>query len=96
MHQRTSHCGSIKLDTIREQINSDQQYLDLIKIIEDGFPDHKDLTPQHIQPFWPLQEELYTNKNVVYIAGKPLIPTSLRPKILHELHLGHQGTSTMK
>ena len=96
MHQNLSLCRSIKLNTIREHVNRDQQYIDLIETIENGFPNRKELTLEHLQPFWSLREELYTNKNIVYIAGKPLIPKSLRSQLLNELHLSHQGVSTMK
>jgi len=52
--------------------------------------------PPDLHEFWPLREELYTNRDTIFVAGKPLIPKSLRKDLLIELHLGHQGISTMK
>ena len=91
-----STIASIKLSSIYEHINQDNQYKELLVLIERGFPEKKELTPKTLQEFWPLRHELYTIRKVVFIAGKPLIPKTLRKDILRELHLGHHGISMMK
>ena len=88
--------ASIKLSTICNHARNDVQYRNLIVLIENGFPNRKELTPDDLHEFWSLRDELYTNRDTIFVAGKPLIPRSLRKDLLDELHLGHQGVSTMK
>ena len=88
--------SSISFDTIVDHASKDEQYNQLVSLIEKGFPEDKTATPKTLHDFWPLRKELYTLQNIVFIANKPLIPKSLRRDILHELHLGHQGVSMMK
>ena len=91
-----STVASIKFSTITEHAKQDDQYNALLDLIEQGFPEKKELAPRNLQEFWPLRQELYAVRRIVFIAGKPLIPRTLRRDILQELHLGHQGTSMMK
>lgn len=87
---------AIKLKTIREYGRTDKQYQDLRALIETGFPERKTSTPLHLQEFWPINTELYTKDEVIFVDGRPLIPKPLRKILLIELHIGHQGIASMK
>ena len=43
-----------------------------------------------------MREELYVINGLVFIEGRVLIPKSLRLTVIEELHIGHQGVSSMK
>ena len=86
----------IKLSTIREHGHKDTQYWDLINMIQQGFPDRKSLLPNHLHEFWTMRNDLYTNNYTIFIAGRPLIPKSLRRPLLDQLHIGHQGVAAVK
>ena len=45
--------------------------------------------PQNLREFWPYRDELTYENNMVIKGNQILIPTSLRPDILKDLHISH-------
>ena len=68
----------------------------LINAINQGFPHKGPLTKPDIHDFWELQNWLSTDRGLVLMHGRIVIPKSLRTKILHCLHAAHQGVDGMK
>lgn len=87
---------TIRLDTIRKHAQNDQNYRHLCQLIEEEFPTYKESVPPNLLKFWSLRERLYTSNDMIFTKGIPLIPKSLRTRMLDELHIGHQGVSSMK
>ena len=84
---------TIKLSTINEHCSADRQFINLRKLIQEGFPPNKSSLPHHLREFWPMRDDLYATGNLVFIRGTPLIPKSLRRGILEELHIGIEAST---
>ena len=87
---------TIRLETIRKHAQTDQNYRHLCQLIEAGFPTNKESVAPNLLEFWSLRERLYTRNDLIFSKGIPLVPKSLRQRLLDELHVGHQGVSSMK
>ena len=59
-HVRLSEKG---LDTIREASHNDDTFTKLVKVIHQGWPEHKRDVQPSIRMYWPYRDELVTNNN---------------------------------
>jgi len=84
------------LNKILEHSATDHQYKVLLDTLLSGFPDDRQSLPPEIKEFWSMRNDLYVLENLIFSAGRPFIPKSMRPHLLAELHIGHQGVNTMK
>ena len=83
---------SFRLQTVRTAAEDDVQYQDLKRQINSGFPDNKKSLPENLREFWSVHHDLTVADDGFILYGvRLLIPTSLRPQILEELHKGHRG-----
>ena len=83
-------------DHIQVSGRSDNLYTKLIHAINQGFSHKCSLTKPDICDFWEVQHQLSTDRGLVLMDGRIIIPKSLRTKILHHLHAAHQGVDSMK
>ena len=81
-------------DLEREATN-DREYNTLLSTVIKGFPKGRDILDPNLKPYWNVRDKLSFNKNLVYMDGRIVIPSKLRPQILKDLHSAHQGTSSM-
>ena len=88
--------GPVHMKRVMDVSTHDREYQDLLQIIRNGFPGRKNDVPINLREFWPLREELYTVKELVFLQGKVLIPQQFRKLLLDYLHEGHQGIVAMK
>ena len=88
--------GPVHMKRVLDVSTHDREYQDLLQTIRNGFPGQKNDVPINLREFWPLREELYTVKELVFLQGKVLIPQPLRKLLLDYLHEGHQGIVAMK
>ena len=49
------------------------------------------MLPQELHPYWNFWDELSVKDGLVTKSSKLCIPSSLRRKILEQIHEGHQG-----
>lgn len=61
----------------------------------DGWPE-KPPKDDEMRPFWEKRDALSVDKNCLLWGHRIVIPTSIRPTVLHELHHSHFGTTRMK
>ena len=83
-------------DHIRASGRSDNLFPKLIHAINQGFSHKRSLTEPDIRDFWEVRHRLSTDRGLVLMDGRIVIPKSLRTKILHCLHAIHQGVDGMK
>ena len=84
------------MNDLKEATVADKTIQELLNLLQSGFPFYgRSLSPP-IRPYLPLADALYGVDGVLMINGRIVIPTSLRPNILHLLHAAHQGTDRMK
>ena len=88
---------SFQINRIREHAVNDDQYTQLSQLLNTGgFPYNRNETPQELWDFWSMRNDLYVIKDIIFAAGRPLIPRNMRQTMLEELHIGHQGVNAMK
>ena len=85
-----------KLKEIKEETRKDETMQTLVKIINEGWPSHKDHLPSSLKPLWNYRDELTEVEGVVFKSDKIFIPSSLRENILQKTHQSHMGIERSK
>lgn len=78
-------------DNIREETLRDTTLKTLSQVIFTGWPDDIKALPTCIRDFWGYRDELAIENGIVFKGRQVLIPETVRPEILKQLHVGHQG-----
>ena len=89
-----SSTGSIlptRLQDLHDNAAEDPAYQDLHTIILNGFPAHRHQLPESCKQFWAIKEHLSIDDGLIVYGSQLLIPRTMRPKVLADLHEAHQG-----
>ena len=90
------HAMAITWDRVKEATSSDTNMLQLLNLIDTGFPPTRETTPTELQPCYQARDHLIsTFDRVVLYKHRIAIPTSRRPHVLFVLHSAHQGVTSM-
>ena len=84
----------LKLDLIRQATLNDDNLTVLKRVILDGWPDKKELTPQCIHHYWVFRDELSVCDNIIFRGCRVLIPKATRPMMLQRIHASHTGAES--
>ena len=79
-----------RLEEIRKQQQQDEVCQQLAEYCKTGWPDRSRLSGV-TKKFYPVATELSVEKGLLLRGNRLVIPTSLRPEVLSQLHVGHQG-----
>ena len=98
-----SQFRAVTWDIVKKATAEDPIMLELIQMIDRGFPDIKSKLPESLQPYWTVRHQLSTVGGVVLITdytdsilvNRIIIPTPLRHEVLQSLHAAHQGVTSM-
>ena len=91
-----SDATAISPDHIRAAGRKDTQYTTLINAIGQGFPNKRQMTVPAIREYWEVRHRLSTDKGLILMDRRVVIPTAQRKDILRCLHSAHQGVVGMK
>ena len=83
--------SSNKLDNIHEETRKDPTIKVLMHYIGTGWPCECRRLPQELHPYWNFREDLSVEDGLVTKSSRLLIPSTLRWKVLEQIHDGHQG-----
>ena len=86
----------ISLDLIHTSSQNDQNYTTLVNSIEQGFPNRHSLIKPMIYNFWEVWHLLSTDRGLLLMKGRIVVPKSLKGKISRYLHSVHQGVVCIK
>ena len=67
----------------------------LVATINNGWPDSKEETPNHIKTFHPYRDELAVYENLVFRGMTVVVPRTLRRIIIDNLHRSHLGVDSL-
>ena len=87
---------AVTWELVKEECLTDSTSIELVAMIDDGFPDSRTEVPAHLKTFWPMRHELHHLEGVPFHNNKMYIPKSLRVEVLDCLHSAHQGEVGMK
>ena len=91
----TERLFRVTWDDIKSETEYDEKMLKLKAFISNGFPASKGEMPALIRCFWECRDGLRIHDGVVIYNDRIVIPASLRPLIVENLHSAHQGTASM-
>ena len=74
---------------------SDPNMVQLISIIESGFPEFHHELPPAFREYHQFRDHLYTAHGILLYKPRTVIPTSLCQHVLTVLHLAHQSMTSM-
>ena len=77
-----------RLQQIRESLKQDDTCKQVMQFCAEGWP--KKVTGP-VRQYLPVSSELTVQEGLLLRGTRLVIPTSMRPDILHHLHVGHQG-----
>lgn len=86
---------AVTWERVRSESLKDQEIGQLIDLIQHGFPNEKSKIPNVIREYWGFRDELSVFDGVVLYKDRIVIPSSLRSRVLENLHSAHQGTCGM-
>ena len=85
-----------RIAQIKEETAKDETLLLLRSIITQGWPDTRSDYPVYLYAFWNYRDELTVADGVILKGTRILIPKSLQPDVLQQLHYAHQGAEQCK
>ena len=90
------HIDNLRLQELRKLADDDQEYQQIRQYIRNGFPQHRHQLPDQYRRYWNIRSQLTLDDGLIVCGCRLLIPSAMRPKVLHELHASHQGTVRTK
>ena len=90
------HEHNLRLQEVYDYASNDQEYQDLLQLIQTGFPDHKGDLPSNLKKFWGSKGHLSVEDGLLVYGCRLFIPTKFRHTILKRLHEAHQGITRSK
>ena len=83
--------SSTEIELIHEETSKDPTLTLLRHYIHMGWPiDHR-MLPQELHTFWNYREDLSMENGLITKGARLLIPSTLRRKVLEQIHDGHLG-----
>ena len=83
--------SSNELDIICEETRKDPTIKLLMLYISTGWPCECRRLPQELHPYWNFREDLSVEDGLVTKGSRLLIPSTLKWKVMEQIHEGHQG-----
>ena len=95
IRQDTQDIGTISWSLLASETASDTALSSLLKLIKQGTPNLA-RNNRSLAPLWPICESVYAQEGVLLYQDRVIVPSSLRSRVLQNLHAAHQGTSMME
>ena len=86
---------AVTWDRVREETASDPVMTQLYNIVQSGFNIPQENLPPDLTPYHRFRDCLSTIDGVIIYKNRVVIPATLRPEILENLHSAHQGVTSM-
>ena len=83
--------SSTEIDLIHEETSKDPTFTLLRHYIDMGWPNDHRMLPQELHTFWNYREDLSMENGLITKGAKLLILSTLRKKVLEQIHDGHLG-----
>ena len=83
--------SSTEIELIHEETSKDPTLTLLRHYIHMGWPNDHRMLPQELHIFWNYREDLSMENRLITKGARLLIPSTLRKKVLEQIHNGHLG-----
>ena len=92
----TTDTSSITWEELHDACKNDEEYRLLAEAIQKGFSDRKTDLPPSVAKYWDVKDYMTTVDGICLFNTRPVIPQSLRARVLSGLHSAHQGMAGMR
>lgn len=86
---------AVTWERVKLATTGDGDMIQLINIIENGFPEFRHELPPALREYYQFRDHLYTVDGVILYKNRIVMPPPLRHHILTVLHSAHQGVTSM-
>ena len=90
------NASATRINQVRAETDKDTCLATLKDVIAQGWPSTRDECPAHIHPYWTFRDELSVEDGVILKGTRLVIPKSLQPEVLAQIHYAHQGAEKCK
>ena len=91
-----SHLPDPILEELRRVAAADAEYQQLIRYVEEGFPQNAAEVELACRQYWKLRHQLATDDGFVLLGCRIVIPVAARKDVRRKLHAAHQGLERTK
>ena len=84
-----------RVKELKDHTAADETMQMLCTVIINGWPDHKELLPDQLRPFFSIRDTLSVYDGLVMKGERLVIPLKMRPDIKSRLHSAHLGKDSM-
>ena len=85
-----------KLAELHQETANDSIMVKLTRIIQEGWPNHKNGVSKDVSEFWAYRDELIAVDGLIFKGESIVVPRTLRESILAQIHEGHLGMEKSK
>ena len=85
-----------RVEQIQTETAKDPILSSLKSFINHGWPDKRADCPSHLYGYWNYRDELTVANGLILKGTRIIIPKSLQPEVLVQLHYAHQGVEKCK
>lgn len=90
-------CDVLANNTVKEEMvkatAADATLQAIVQMIRNGWPNKRNLLPNAIKPFWNVKDDLCEYDGLLFKGDQMVIPSTMIPSTLKEIHNGHMGIS---
>ena len=88
--------SSVRIESLRESADLDEEYQQLKRVILAGFPKHRSALAESCRRYWGMRQHLSVDEDLIVCGCRLLIPAAMRREVLQKLHESHQGSVRTK
>ena len=85
-----------KLKEIKEETKLDQILLEVMKMVENGWPETRKICPDVVKPYWDYRGDLTICEGMLLCGDRIVVPKTMRNEMLRRIHEGHLGMDKCK
>ena len=86
---------AVTIEVVREETMNDTVLRALLGYVANGFPASAHDMPAGASKYWQFRHDMSADNGVLVYNDRVVIPSSLRNRVLENLHSAHQGTTNM-
>ena len=87
------HVTDRRIETIRQAMQDDRDMRILKQTILDGWPESRSDCDPAVTMFWNHRDELSFENDLIFRGQTLVIPKSLQPELIKQVHTGHLGVT---
>ena len=78
-------------EEFQKETKTDPELQAVLAMVKIGWPDTKVQVPVEARPYWTFRDEVATTDGLLFKGTRLIVPKSLRPEMLRQIHKSHLG-----